>query len=524
MRLSSQRFEAINPAEHTPELVLLHGWGLSSLVWQPMLPALCELAHVTTIDLPGFGGSAAVPMDSLDDLLEALLTEMPEQSVLVGFSLGGMLAVQLAARFSHRVQGLMTLASNARFTADATWPAAMAQATFDDFYQSAEQSLAVTLKRFLALQATGDHSNKALLKQLRALAGADAIAAPSAQSLLALLSHLDNRQALAALSKLSTPVVHVLAANDSLVPRAAADDLAALGQPVRLVDEAGHALFLSRPESCIQALTGLLAQLPAARRCQKAAVARSFSRAAATYDDVAELQRQVGEQLLTYLPAQADTVMDLGCGTGYFLPALVGATGSQQLVAMDLAEGMLSYARSQHRGLDCCWLGGDAEAIPLADASVSLIFSSLAIQWCEDLPALFAEVKRILKPGGRFVFATLGPNTLDELRSSWRAVDDYVHVNRFEERAVLQSAMSGFAAQQLDEQTITLTYQRLTELTRELKSLGAHNVNAGRRSGLMGKAKLKQFREAYESFRNQQGLLPATYQVWYGSVTKPADA
>lgn len=520
MRLSSQRFEALSPAEHTPELVLLHGWGLSSVVWQPLLPALRELAHVTTIDLPGFGGSAAVPMDSLDNLLAALLAEMPEQSVLVGFSLGGMLAVQLASRFTHRVQGLMTLASNALFTADVTWPTAMAQATFEGFYQSAEQSLALTLKRFLALQAKGDRDEKALLKQLRGLATADVIEQQPALSLLALLANLDNRQAL---SSLATPSVHLLAANDQLVPQAAGDSLVALGQSVQLVDNAGHGLFLSHPETCLKALADLLAQLPAARRCQKAAVARSFSRAAATYDDVAELQRQVGEQLLRYLPAQAETVMDLGCGTGYFLQALTRATDSQQLIAMDLAEGMLSFARSQHADLDCCWLGGDAEAIPLADASVSVIFSSLAIQWCEDLPALFAEVKRILKPGGRFVFATLGPDTLDELRSSWRAVDDYVHVNRFEERAVLQSAMSGFAAQQLDEQTITLTYQRLTELTRELKSLGAHNVNAGRRSGLMGKAKLKQFREAYESFRNQQGLLPATYQVWYGSVTKPAD-
>lgn len=521
MGLSSQRYEPLGPIDNPPELVLLHGWGLSSVVWQSWLPALRELGHVTTIDLPGFGASAALPMQGLDKLLDQLLAEMPEQSVVLGFSLGGMLAVQLAARYPHRVQGVMTLASNARFTAEPSWPTAMAQATFDDFYQSAQQSLAITLKRFLALQAKGCHSDKALVKQLRALAAADVIEQQSALDLLALLSDLDNRAALAALSM---PAVHLLAAGDELVPAAAFDSLVALGQSVKRVDDACHGLFLSHPEPCTTALVELLAQLPAARRCQKAAVARSFSRAAATYDDVAELQRQVGEQLLTYLPAKADIAMDLGCGTGYFLPALARATASQQLLAMDLAEGMLSYARSHQANLDCYWLGGDAEAIPLVDASVSVIFSSLAIQWCEDLPALFAEVKRVLKPGGCFVFATLGPNTLSELRTAWRAVDDYVHVNRFEERAMLQSAMAGFESRQLDEQVITLRYQRLTELTRELKSLGAHNVNTGRPSGLMGKAKLKLFREAYEAFRTpDDGSLPATYQVWYGSVTKPAD-
>lgn len=521
MGLSSRRYEALGPMDGAPELVLLHGWGLSSVVWLSCLPALRELAHVTTIDLPGFGGSAAQPMQGLDQLLDQLLAEMPERSVVLGFSLGGMLAVQLAARFPHRVQGLMTLASNARFIAGRVWPTAMAQATFDGFYQSAQQSFAATLKRFLALQAKGGHSDKILVKQLREQAAADPIEQQSALALLALLSSLDNG---AALATLQMPSVHLLAAGDALVPAAAAESLSALGQSVTLVDEACHAVFLSQPEQCVEALVDLLAQLPVARRCQKAAVARSFSRAAATYDDVAELQRQVGEQLLSYLPAQADIAMDLGCGTGYFLSALATTTASQQLIALDLAEGMLSYARSNQVNLDCSWLGGDAEAIPLADASVSVVFSSLAIQWCEDLPALFAEVKRVLKPGGRFVFATLGPNTLVELRTAWRAVDDYVHVNRFEEREVLQVAMNGFEGQQLDEQNITLTYQRLTELTRELKSLGAHNVNAGRPNGLMGKAKLKLFREAYEGFRNQDGLLPATYQVWYGSVTKPVDA
>ena len=522
MVLSSQRYEALSPTETTPELVLLHGWGLSSVVWDSSVEALRALAHVTTIDLPGFGQSAQVPFTHLDDLLAQIHDALPKQALLMGFSLGGMLAVQLAAKYPDAIQGVMTIASNARFTALDEWPNAMSEEVFEGFYASAEQSMAVTLKRFLGLQSKGGSQEKVLLKRLRAMAAADVIEPVTALGMLRLLARLDNREILTALTQ---PALHILASHDELVPSGVVSDYALLGQQTALIDGACHTLFLSQSEACLAEVAAFIQQLPSVihpRRCQKAAVARSFSRAAATYDDVAELQRNVGERLLSYLPEQAIRAMDLGCGTGHFLSAVARTTQCDQLLALDLAEGMLSYAREHHSDeMHCQWIGGDAEALPLANDSVSVIFSSLAIQWCEDLPALFSEIERVLEPGGRFVFSTLGPETLDELRSAWRTVDDYVHVNRFEERAVLEAAMSRFPNASVDEQTITLTYQRLTELTRELKSLGAHNVNTGRPGGLMGKAKVKLFREAYESFRNADGLLPATYQVWYGSVVKP---
>lgn len=253
----------------------------------------------------------------------------------------------------------------------------------------------------------------------------------------------------------------------------------------------------------------------------KADIAASFSKAALSYDSVAELQRQVGFDLLEKLPqSDAAVVVDLGCGTGFFGPHLQRKLQPEHLISIDLAPGMLQYARA-HRNIEQgSWLCGDAEALPLADNSVDLIFSSLAIQWCENLPALFTEVSRVLRPGGRFLFSTLGPQTLHELRDAWSTVDKYQHVNRF----VSYRTLSDFADQYFDQVTIAeqervLLYGELRELTTELKGIGAHNISAGRQEGLTGKARIVAFKQAYEQFRRSaDGKLPATYQVFYGEL------
>ncbi|MBU2965068.1 malonyl-ACP O-methyltransferase BioC [Amphritea sp. 2_MG-2023] len=250
----------------------------------------------------------------------------------------------------------------------------------------------------------------------------------------------------------------------------------------------------------------------------KPQIAESFSRAAVSYDGVAQLQRDIGHQLLNQLPhSSSEVVMDLGCGTGYFAPLLAEKFKPQQLICLDLAQGMLAYAREHRATPNALWLCGDAENLPLADSSIDLIFSSLAIQWCEDLPSLFSEVARVLKPGGRFLFSTLGPDTLYEIRESWSAVDCFQHVNRFISFSQLQASAEGYLQQvSLRQAPEVLLYDQLRELTAELKGIGAHNISAGRPSGLTGKARMIAFKQAYEQFRRSDGQLPATYQVFYG--------
>lgn len=253
----------------------------------------------------------------------------------------------------------------------------------------------------------------------------------------------------------------------------------------------------------------------------KRQVAASFSRAAASYDSVAELQRAVGSELLTRLPAPLSPSrwVDLGSGTGYFSRILADDFAESEGIALDIAEGMLNHARplggAQH------YVAGDAEHMPLLDQSCDLIFSSLAVQWCSDFAAVLGEAHRVLQPGGVFAFASLCVGTLYELRESWQAVDGMVHVNRFRQFDDYQQlcAASGLQVRSLEVRPHVLHYPDVRSLTHELKALGAHNLNPGRPGGLTGRARIMGLIEAYERFRQSEGL-PATYQVVYAVLEK----
>lgn len=261
----------------------------------------------------------------------------------------------------------------------------------------------------------------------------------------------------------------------------------------------------------------LVSHLPDKRQ-----VAVSFSRAAASYDSVAELQRAVGYELISRLPAslKPERWLDVGCGTGYFSRVLGQRFAHSEGLALDIAQGMLAYARPL--GGATHFIAGDAECLPLGANTCDVVFSSLALQWCADFDAVLSEAKRVLKPGGVLAFASLCVGTLSELRDSWREVDGQVHVNRFREFGTYQQlcADSGLTVLSVQRQPHVLHYPQLRQLTHELKALGAHNLNPGRPEGLTGRARLQGLMAAYEQFRQPQGL-PATYQVVYGILEKP---
>lgn len=496
-------------------MVLLHGWGNDSSCWQPLLSDLLQLGPVIAVDLPGFGESRPLPALNENTLLDALAEILPEKCRLLGWSLGGMLAVILAGRFPQRVQQVITLAANLKFVADENWPQAMAPAVNQAFNEAFSANPEFTRKRFTSLMVQGDEQERALLKTLRQQTPLmDSNAGGQA---LALLARLDNREVF---SRLPVPGLHLLAEQDALVPVAVARAMQALNASQQLVVLAGasHALTWSCPQKIIEQIQRFLPDLPKAAR-SKQRIAHAFSRAAASYDSVAKLQRDVADRLLETLPAvDHATLLDLGCGTGYCLPALQQRVNNGSLLAADLAFGMLQFARQQ-RAVNAGWVATDAENLPFADNSIDLVVSSLALQWCEQPQQLFSELHRVLPAGGRLHFSTLGPATLKELRAAWASVDDYVHVNDFPEEALLRTALqqAGFAIDRWATEIRRLTYPSVVELSRGLKALGAHNSNAGQPRGLTGRQSLRRLEAAYEIFRKDE-LLPATYEVFYISA------
>ncbi len=256
-------------------------------------------------------------------------------------------------------------------------------------------------------------------------------------------------------------------------------------------------------------------------------VRASFNRSAPRYEEVAVLQREVGARLLERLPIftlRPKRILDLGCGTGFLSRGLLSHYPKAQVVSLDLAEGMLREARGK-RGLKDKLLRrqgfvcADAESLPFADDSFDMVISNLTLQWCGDLAGTFAEINRVLSKEGVLLYSSLGPDTLKELRAAWASVDGgRAHVNRFLDMHDVGDAMlqARLLDPVMDREDIVVTYAEAMQLMRDLKVLGAHNVNPTRPRGLTTAATLRAVVEGYEPFRRDDGQLPATYEVIYG--------
>ncbi len=251
----------------------------------------------------------------------------------------------------------------------------------------------------------------------------------------------------------------------------------------------------------------------------------AFEAAASRYDAAAVLQQEVAARLLErlqYIRLQPKCILDVGTGTGQCLAGLARYYPQARQLALDLAPGMLRQARRKQSwwkrfSRQTAFIAGDAEQLPLKDNSVDLIFSSLTLQWCTDLSATFAEFYRVLRPGGLLMFASLGPDTLKELRQCWSEVDGYSHVNSFIDLHDVGDMLlhTGFAEPVMDMEMLTMTYGDARTIMAELKIIGAHNVTQGRARGLTGKGRLQKVITAYEKFRHNE-VLPVTYEVVYG--------
>ena len=262
----------------------------------------------------------------------------------------------------------------------------------------------------------------------------------------------------------------------------------------------------------------------------KARVRAAFDRAATSYDAAAILQKEVRERMLArldYVNLKPRTILDAGSGTGHATRRLAERYPDSRVIALDIALGMLRHADvaepwwkkwlSSPRPRLCA----DIEQLPLADQSLDFVWSSLAIQWCNNLDQTFSGLARALRPEGLLMFSTFGPDTLRELRVAAAADPEHVHVSRFIDMHDIGDALvrNGFSAPVLDVEHFVLTYDDVIGVMRDLQAIGARNAAQGRRRGLEGKGFLKRLADNYEQFR-QEGKLPATFEVVYGHAWK----
>ncbi|WP_373191339.1 methyltransferase domain-containing protein [Halomonas sp.] len=243
----------------------------------------------------------------------------------------------------------------------------------------------------------------------------------------------------------------------------------------------------------------------------QARVARAFSRAAPRYAERAIAQRIMAEPLLAHLPEHAERVLDLGCGPGEMTASLAGHFGAGcTVIGLDRAPGMLEVARHTH-GEAACWLCADAAALPLGDTSQDLVVSNLAIQWCPDLEAVMAELRRVLRPGGRVLINTLGPGTLAEVGQAWSRPDPPAGLLAFRDAACHRRAAraAGFHSLDCQERALRFHYPDLAAVMASIKGIGAQPSRPG---GRLARADLARAARRYETWREPEGL-PVTYRL-----------
>lgn len=246
---------------------------------------------------------------------------------------------------------------------------------------------------------------------------------------------------------------------------------------------------------------------------------RSFGRAAPGYRTVAALQREVEARLLEQLdyfdPRIPMRVLDLGCGPGHASAAIKQRWPKAEVIAVDMALPMLHEAGRHSR----FWrpikrVCADATQLPFCDQSIEVIFSSLCLQWVDDLPATLAEFRRVLRPDGLLLFSSFGPDTLFELRTAYQDSGHEPPLSPFLPLQAIGDALlaAGFRDPVAERDHYTLTYPTLRQLMEELRAIGANDARHNRPRGLSGRQRLQQVTSAYEA-RRCDGVLPSTWEV-----------
>ncbi len=258
----------------------------------------------------------------------------------------------------------------------------------------------------------------------------------------------------------------------------------------------------------------------------KAEIRNTFNQHAAEYEQVAEVQHEIGQRLfdrLQYFKIQPRYVLDVGCGPGVFTEKLKKAYPKAQIVGVDLAWNMLQLSQDKQRWRRTWSLvNGDMSMLPFSSGQFDLVFSNQVIHWGPSLATVFREFSRVMRPDGCLMFSTLGPDTFQELRQSFQVADSFAHVNAFLDMHDIGDCLlhEKFIDPVMDMEILTAHYSTLADLLAGLRAQGVRNIHGNRNPGLTGKDAWHKFEQKILSFLTPEQKLPLTYEVLYGHAWK----
>ena len=255
----------------------------------------------------------------------------------------------------------------------------------------------------------------------------------------------------------------------------------------------------------------------------KTRIAQQFSRAANTYNSAADVQLDIAFDALTYVPAHYKSGLDIGCGTGRISQQLVAI--GDKLVAIDLAFGMLAYAKQEGFAGDesICWVQGDADCLPMADASVDMVFSSMVLQWSNNQQKVMSEIARVMAFESNALLAIMCEGSFNQLNHSWHSIDSQRHVNNFSSAQTWYDAAKSVGLQvTMHEKQYVTWHKNVRQLLSSIKSIGANVLLTTQDITEQPKCKntfnrhtLQHLETFYQQKYAKNVQLPLTYQVCF---------
>lgn len=253
----------------------------------------------------------------------------------------------------------------------------------------------------------------------------------------------------------------------------------------------------------------------------KRRIAQQFSRAAEHYDMMADIQFEIAFDASQMLPAACGPLLDIGCGTGRISQQLLSR--SQHVFALDLALGMLQHAqRKIDRIHHITWMQGDAEQLPLKNASMSAVFSSMVLQWCDNPHHIMQEVNRVLMPKGEAVLAIMCQGSFRELSHSWMQLDKYRHVNQFKSAQLWKkAAIDQGLTLNFTEKRYQTFHSNIRALLATIKKVGANvllrenesSMDVDTKPSQLNRASLDRLQHIYFAQFAEKQQLPLSYNI-----------
>ena len=248
----------------------------------------------------------------------------------------------------------------------------------------------------------------------------------------------------------------------------------------------------------------------------KKRIAKSFDNKSDSYDQYSFVQKEVADRLIDRIKSlkfDPINILDIGSGTGYLAKKLESHFPKANLFCLDISEKMSIACKLKNKRMYT--ICADTEFLPFKNLSFDLIISSFTFHWCSNLEKIFYDIKNILTEHGIFIFSTVGPDTLIELKSIFRKIDDNQHVNNFLDMHTFGDLLLSldFSDPVMDVDRITVKYKSFDELLKSLRCTGSNVVMADRKR-FLGHRAISKIKSEYQG-NTEKGSILTTYEIIY---------